>query len=529
MAAEMPEAPNEEYPEWMKDLESEVAEEAATTEPAAEVEAEITIPPAPPTEEMTFAESTAEAEAEGIPTWLKDLAPPEAAGEPEGELTPPVEEHTGVTGWLHDVSTPAMVAGAAVVASHLPEKEGEETLQEIPFEPAEASLIAEPEAALPPAMAPAIAEAETLEPVPDWLQDFEAAEAVPVDEAAELETSEELPDWVKAMAPETLAVEQPAQEPFAPEEMIPTAPASIEEPDEEGGLGMLGVALAAGMAAAARPDEEPEPPGIEPVAIAAIPVDETLPDWMREMESVPPAGPVDEGSGAAISPVETAPDAPLAFAAATFAADKAAAGPEKPEDALSEWLSEIGGDEMVVVGPLEAQPTQPGDLLEGEVPAWLEEMASQGGTTDLEQGQVPDWLKEMVPDGAVSEADHEEFPILPIVDVAAVAYAAEKVPSWLEEPAAIPPADETPDWLKEFAVEEPSTAALPAEAVSASELLPAEEETAEAAEIPSWMKELAPESLEAETPASVAELPVESALPEPSAGAASRAGGGRKI
>ncbi len=247
---------------------------------------------------------------------------------------------------------------------------------------------------------------------------------------------------------------------------------------------------------------------MEPVAITAIPVEETLPDWMREMEAVPPAGPGEEVSSVAEFPVEAAPDAPLAFAAATFAADKAAVKPEKPEDALSEWLSEVGGDEMVVVGPLEAQPTQPGDMLEGEVPAWLEEMASQGGTTDLEQGQVPDWLKEMVPDGAVSEAGNEEFPILPIVDVAAAAYAVEKAPSWLEEPAAIPPADETPDWLKEFGGEEPSIEALPPEAV------PAEAEAAEAAEIPSWMKELAPESMEAETPEIEAALPLEAAQPE---------------
>lgn len=83
---------------------------------------------------MTFGESIAEAEGEGVPSWLKDLAPPAEAGEPEGELTPPVEEHTGVTGWLHEVSTPAVVAGAAVVASQLPEKDAEETPQEIPFE-----------------------------------------------------------------------------------------------------------------------------------------------------------------------------------------------------------------------------------------------------------------------------------------------------------------------------------------------------------------------------------------------------------
>ena len=486
---------------------------------------------------MTFGESTAEAEGEGVPSWLKDLAPPAEAGEPEGELTPPVEEHTGVTGWLHDVSTPAVVAGAAVVASQLPEKEAEETPQEIPFdsvvptvaaagvlaksaapaesavEPAEAGVIAEPETVLTPAMP----EDQTLEPVPDWLQDFGAAEApgetLPVDEAVKLETTEELPDWVKAMAPETSAVEPPAQEPLAPVEVIPAAPAAFEEPEDEGGLGVLGVALAAGLAAAARTEEEPEPLGMEPlsmepVAITAIPAEETLPDWMREMEAVPPAGPGEEVSSVAEFPVEAAPDAPLAFAAATFAADKAAAKPEKSEDALSEWLSEVGGDEMVVVGPLEAQPTQPGDMLEGEVPAWLEEMASQGGTTDLEQGQVPDWLKEMVPDGAVSEAGNEEFPILPIVDVAAAAYAVEKAPSWLEEPAAIPPADETPDWLKEFGGEEPSIEALPPEAV------PAEAEAAEAAEIPSWMKELAPESMEAETPEIEAALPLESAQPE---------------
>jgi hypothetical protein len=317
-AAQAPtERPEEEIPDWLRELEA--AEEAPTAEPPSPeivaetpAEAATSVPDwlaslredtPSPLEMMAEEESPtaeySESEAAEEPEWLSALR---TTGKPdllelEDEL---VEAEEDLPDWLAQLRASKEAAETPPVPEAPPEPvEAEElgVLEE--FEPR-----AEIEAVIPEAeeAQPELGEAEF--PAEDelgalaWLAAIEAAapdlghaerETPPADDAEAPPEMEEIPDWLRQMPPADLTTEAevPATEKETvetrrpPEWLIAGAPPS---PGEE----EIDVSLAAEEAAeieVSPPEEEaPEveeaPPAVEEIAPAEIP------DWLMDMKPV---------------------------------------------------------------------------------------------------------------------------------------------------------------------------------------------------------------------------------------------------
>jgi tetratricopeptide (TPR) repeat protein len=196
-----------------------------------------------------------------------------------------------------------------------------------------------------------------------------------------------------------------------------------------------------------------------------------------------------------------------------------------------EWLSEVG-EELVAEGRKEAEakkeapewPGEPGPEAvsleevpgEKEIPDWLTELKFEpegegeiGSEPEIteepeEEVEVPDWLQELAPsEAATSEAMIEEIP-----------------PSYTEESAEAPSPVEEPIAAIEGAQAEKAPPELGEEEIALEAPQAPEEPAAPApAEIPDWMRELAPR--EAPAPeATPEEVPEEAAAPQPEAPAA---------
>jgi len=271
-----------------------------------------------------------------------------------------------------------------------------------------------------------------------------------------------------------------------------------------------------------------QPAWASSLGVTIQPDKENLPDWLTTEEQA-----------------ESSSTEPTSEAQPEETAEEAVA---TPEGQIPEWMIEAGwasssGPE-IPPSPLEVEqdvPQTEGDLVPGEVPDWLREIAPSGAleqetsTTEpsLMGEEVLPWLQESQPgasDTVISWLDKQKVEAAPPVESEAVPEQGiqEEIPEWMsgfgaeaekpvEEKAA--PSEELPDWIKEFQEpEEPASSGvtdwldnLGAEAPAAGA------ELFTAGEAEEWMKptadeqplseETAPESFSFETTQPKEEIP----------------------
>ena len=315
---EMPEAKDEELPEWLRDL-GGPGEEATPAPPAGTV-----APPAgtgaPPVGTGAPSLEMPEAEDEGLPEWLRDLGGPgeEATpAPPAGTVAPPAgtdapslempeAKDEGLPEWLRDLGGPgeeatpappaevpdAPVAGLPVEGTGEAEEEkgpGVEMPQWLQEVQREEPVLAEEEGLPPdwlaqpttsdasvetdespipewlkgPSSSPSDVIVEEKESAPpDWLQEVSAA--LPREAGAEEQPSAEVPSWLQELRP---SAETPG--PAVEEEMLP--------PEGEGrGEDLELPSREAPVEETEKPKGEPEEGG-EGLAAADIP------DWLLSL------------------------------------------------------------------------------------------------------------------------------------------------------------------------------------------------------------------------------------------------------
>jgi len=351
MKEEVPFGPEDEVPDWLRDL--EMAEEAPAVEPSP-----AQMPPTSPSEITVGA--TPEPEEE-IPDWLREL---EAAEEAPAIEPPspglgaeaPGEAEAGIPDWLSDLrqETPSPLEMMAE----------EETP---PSEPPEGEAAEEPEwlAALRTTGKPdlleldeEVVEAKEEEEIPDWLAALRISQAVvetppPVPELPPEPTEVEERDILKEIHPPIEV------EPAIPEaEQAPLSLAEAGQPLEEeaGALDWL-----AEIEAAAPPPAYHEDEAL-PVEAEAPPVEEEVPEWLRQM---PPAEITTEEEAHEIAKetVETR---------------------RPPEWLVAEPVTDLGDAE--------------GEVLPSEEEPEIEEAAL--ATEESAPAEIPDWLLTLKPEEA---------------------------------------------------------------------------------------------------------------------------------
>ncbi len=440
----LPEIPEDEVPDWLKDLEpAEAPPTPPVVSPAAT--SAFTIDPS------AFIDATSPIDAEGTAT----PAEPPAAG-----------------------TVPQADGGLPGLPPAEPAAEGEEEvpdwLKELAGEPiAEASLSAQE---TPPADGTQVAELQAAEEIQPAAEELTLGETV----------AEELPSMELPIEPGT-AAGQPAA--AAPEEELP---GTVEALAPVEGIPVEEIALPA-----APPAVEPLPEAETTITPEAVPA-EALPDWLEEVAPSEPGPAVEEIPAAqAASAVEmpAAAEATPAEGLPSWIEDQAeevAAAPEggvpteqippaaetpavelAPAKALPTWIEEQA--EVVAAAPEVGAPTE-------EVPPAVETPAIEIAPAK----ELPTWIEEhaeVVPAAPEVGARTEEVP--PAVETPAIEPAfAEEVPSWMEEisKAVTPGAEE---------VTPAEPAPVPVETAAPAEALASED-------IPSWMQEFA--QAEATTP-----------------------------
>jgi len=207
----------------------------------------------------------------------------------------------------------------------------------------------------------------------------------------------------------------------------------------------------------------------------------------------------------------------------------AAPKPEPPLGPSDDWLSSLRGALPEQTAPEEEIP----DWLRGEPSAPVEveppelDLAARLGGAQAAQPEAPDWLQQLAPK-----------PSAPAVPAPA---PVEQVPDWLQQlaptppkaappspaPAAPPPGDQVPDWLKPFAPAaavaasaQPAPAAPPSAEPEPRRMSPkppvppaTAAPTPGEAEIPDWLKELAPTPAQAPSKPA-APTPAEAQVPD---------------
>jgi len=367
-----------EFPDWLRDIGPIGVEAKATPDegqPAVEAPLEEEAPTMPPPTPA------------GIPDWLQEIAPPEAAAPetapPAAETAPeepapeiPALAPAGIPDWLQEIAPPE--AATPEAAPPAAETAPEEPAPEIPaLAPAEIpdwlQEIAPPEAAAPEAAPPA-AETAPEEPAPE----------IPAPVPAEI------PDWLQEIAPPEAAAPEaapPAAE-TAPEKLAPEIPAPVpaEIPDWLQKIAPPEAAApevvlpAAEIMPAEAPTEETAPPPPLPFIGTPPPIVAEIPEWLREIAPEEEAIP------------EAAPPAPPAVEFPTEAETI-----EAPE-----WLAELQAEP--------APPSAPSvPAFEGVTPSLPPEpgigMAEVEG---LARAEIPDWLKALRPRPEAAEAAAEE-------------------------------------------------------------------------------------------------------------------------
>ena len=495
-----------------------------------------------------------EPEGDDIPAWLVGAAVAAKVVLPTGEAAPPAE--TGdddLPEWLRSMSPATLeAAGApeptpAAAAGELPDwmQSAQETATETPTPVAvgEAGDLpdwmkgaAEPAAEMPAAEAPAPAATPPEDELPDWMQGLAAEAAVEASPPASDQMDTLVPGQTEAMTPvadsEATLVSPAAAvrlgEDEVPEWLRPGAApeSSAPEPDWLDALKEAGTAETPTLAAAEIPD------WLKPAApVDAAPADD-VPAWLEAA-----------GSAAAADEVPAwmrAPEPNAAAAPAEASAPAEAETPARPMDDVPDWLRPAVPGEAVAAMPVAEVPPaaveRPAD--EDGVPDWLRALPAADATPPAPQ-QVPDWLKGIAveapapdPLGAKAAVDLPDF--LQPASPEAIARAerpfelqgeddraAEPEP---DEPALVMPA-EIPDWLKGLApVEADPVASIGAVAAAttaaAAETLAEPEPAAASDDTLNWLASLTAQPPQAGEP--LADLPpdvppwAEPATPGPS-------------
>ena len=427
--------------------------------------------------------------AEELPDWLKDT------GEPEKPEAKAADE---IPGWLRDtgslaaqaeqppeVSAPPAEAQPATQASQA-EDEAFAWLESLAAKQgAQEALILKPE--------------DRRETPPDWV--LEAAAPAPAEP-----TSPEIPsvpEWPPAETPLADELESPAE--AAPAEEVPEWLRSLEgegapqgKPEE---AAQLFEELAEEPEIPAEADIEAEAQLFEELAkapempVEATPASEIL-EWLRGLEG--------EGAGA--------PQAEPEEAAQLFEELPEEAEPPvepTPASEVPEWLR---GLEVEGAGALQAEPEEAAQL--------FEELA-EGAEAPVEATpaeEVPEWLRGLEVEGAgAPQAEPEE-----------AAQLFEELAEGAEAPVEATPAEEVPEWLRGLEGEgapqvEPEEAAQLFEEAEAPGLAAPDvgawmieeqieeaplEAEAESADLPDWLRGIAPE------PSADAFVSPEESLPE---------------
>ena len=305
--------------------------------------------------------------------------------------------------------------------------------------------------------------------LPSWAENLPDQGGETPSPAAEETTEDELPDWLRELREEAPTTEAPA-EAAAPSEELPdwlnTAEQSQAPTQDSVGADELPDWLT-DLKMEQPEADNPTPDQAEP-AEPAEPAEE-IPDWMKDVQQV----------------------------------EETSVQPE-PEESLPDWLSESKLPESEDRETSAAETT--------DVPQWMGEVSlpsEKEESEDAEQDdqEMPDWMKDLGPISSDTASDK------PTVE----AQSAAETPDWLnnmgsfdaasDEPTAeAQPDAETPDWLKdmgssEIASDEPTAEAQPAAEIpdwlkdTGSSDAASDESTAEAqpaAETPDWLNDLSP-------------------------------------
>jgi tetratricopeptide (TPR) repeat protein len=518
--APLPQAGEEETPDWLDSLRAELTEDS----------------------------DALEAERE-MPTWLLDLrrqTAEEEAGSDDG-----TDQAWGVSPADEEPRVSLQPQAAATEDKSVP---AGDDLEERPQAAEEPEISQETMERLRETMPD---ESDSIEDIMEWMERSKAllAEEGVSEEAMEQKLErlarppeeEEIPTWLRDLRPEIEALEEPllgdelgapSEEGAVPtpEEEIPTWLRDLRPSAAEGLEAVASDEITSLEEEAALPEEESASTAKEtPTAPTA---EEEMPSWLLEVRAEASREEPPIPSAEAEQPVEEPPAPPI-------------------EEGIPTWLRQIREEAAEELAPStssegEAVPTEtaPPRAAEEEVPSWLRDLRAEAaagqtaraeepeaGAEDLgmvapEEKEMPSWLRQLRAEVAQQEpAAPGESPPEPTVDEAApVPSEEEEMPSWLRQlraeattavptlptkepeiPGEEPPPHvveaELPSWLQELRAEVAGEVPAPA----AEALGPRAEEDAaapvEPEEMPSWLRELRAE----------AEVPEDARLEEPEA------------
>jgi competence ComEA-like helix-hairpin-helix protein len=188
---------------------------------------------------------------------------------------------------------------------------------------------------------------------------------------------------------------------------------------------------------------------------------EQLPEWLQEDESPALA------SGEERAPVEAAP---FSWEASEEKSEETHEAPAE-EEAIPDWMKEAGW--------------QPSTGQAVESPIIFDQEETEG---EIVKGDIPDWLKDMAPEGALDEelpplAEDDSEAVLPwlqekqpeptdTIDSWMKEARSEEQPEAVIEPPASAPETEFPDWLHEDSISQPAEAFAEEPQLSDEEQLP---------------------------------------------------------
>jgi|GEM_PF-1029951 len=450
-------------PDWLQDA-AEIPTsqaEAAQSVPPVEQDADWLRPPA----EMPVESAI----AEGVPDWLQDAAPSDRpAAESEGELEAEAPQapliSTGIPDWLTQAAapqeeTPAEAAPLAQVPDWLEQKSEEIEAAETETEPIKAHTedlewlrpageetvgVPEPsseqtEAAdwlrVPSEEQPAESQAPTEEAgeaeLPGWLSGLGLGAVTPSEPEVPAPTpmSEEpsgpelevgVPDWLAEMGGSKFepAPEHDHEHDEAAEVELPDWMPGLETASPESGQSHQEVMVSSQEAESTSPTAEPE-----------------VPDWLASISGEPsaPAAPSAQAEPASSATEPEVPDWLASMGGETSMPATPSAETELTSPAgeleVPDWLASMGGEPSV--------PAAPSSAAEPEAPDWLSSLGSEPAApavpTDLEsEPEAPDWLAGL--GGQPSESAMQP-----------------EIPSPAEQPS------ETPDWLAGIGTGTPAT------------------------------------------------------------------------
>jgi tetratricopeptide (TPR) repeat protein len=551
-------------PDWLKDLDSGPAG-AADAQSSAPPDwlKDIAAPPAPQAAPNNSDEglpdwlttATGPLPADAVPDWMLHGAPQTSLDNDESGTAPLVDSTlqdapVKVTDTAPAIATPAAALAPLEPAGEAPDwlkataaDEGEEDLpnwlKAITSEPL-------PEAQAQPSASPSTTIAAAT--IPDWLQGA-APGAGPV--AADSPAAQDhVPTWLQTAAntpsgtgplPDWLKVATGELDPAKVAHLLPPEPETIQPVAATAAIEPTGLA------------EPPAPSEIPAVAAMALPVGPTaevpeptslgdLPDWLK--------GATDSAAGAT-APVDAV--APAVAAEATLPPGAETQAVSKPDAAealepgldMPDWLKNVAPTEAMLAASTPAQDaaasqaadaetieTAPSPLGDEELPDWL-----QAASAVPAQDQTPVWLQTAPAGPSLVESQAEQDPALDMPDWLRDLSASAPPPGTGQAPSlaeigltggaeapamavpAAPLSPELPDFLQIASPEAIARAEQPLE-MEPEDMEPEEDEPAAAlpAEIPDWLKALAPVSPDPSLPVpatpapAVPEAPAEASL-----------------